>query len=69
MNKIEHYGEILREIWNRIMRSIRNSHKPKVQYYQMISKLDHNVIFKKEVGITIKSKETSSKLASYPAMK
>ena len=25
--------------------------------------------FKKEVGISIKSKETSSKLASYPAMK
>ena len=25
--------------------------------------------FKKEAGITIKSKETSSKLASYPAMK
>ena len=31
--------------------------------------INKNLKIKKEVGITIKSKETNSKLASYPAMK
>ena len=31
--------------------------------------MNKNLKFKKEVGITIKSKETSSKVASYPVMK
>ena len=31
--------------------------------------INKNLKIKKEVGIAIKSKETSSKLASYPAMK
>ena len=37
--------------------------------YNKSKQTRYKLKFKKEVGITIKSKETSSKLAGYPAMK